>query len=60
MCGTHSTYKYIDSLQQWRCNEVLTGGTDSDLSNPPTPKLRFLLGFRSLYFVNLEKSKNFG
>ena len=32
------------------------GGTDSGPSNPPTPKFRFLLGFRSLYLENLEKS----
>ena len=46
--------------QQCRHHEVLTGGTDSGSSNPPTPKFRFLLGFRSLCFENLEKSKNFG
>ena len=48
------------SLTQWRRHEVLPGGTDSGPPNPPTPKFRFLLGFRSLYFENLEKSKVFG
>ena len=45
---------------QWRRHEVLTGGTDSGASNPPTPNFRFLIGFRSLYFENLEKFENFG
>ena len=43
--------------RQRRRHEVLIGGTDSGPSNPPTPKFRFLLGFRSLYFENIEKSK---
>ena len=38
----------------------LGGGADSGPSSPPTPKFWFLLGFRPLYFENLEKSKNFG
>ena len=45
---------------QWRRHEVLAGGTDSGPSNPHTPKFRFLIGFRSLYFENLEKFENFG
>ena len=35
------------------------GGTDSGESKTPTPKFRFLLGFRPLYFGNIGKSKNF-
>ena len=34
--------------------------TDSVESKPRTPKLRFFLGFRTLYFENIGKSKNFG
>ena len=46
------------SYSEWRRHEVLTGGgTDSGPSNPPTPKFRYFLGFRSLYFENLEKFK---
>ena len=33
------------------------GGADSGPSNPPTPKFRFPLEFRSLYFKNREKHK---
>ena len=39
---------------------ILTGGTVSGESKPPTPKFRFLLGFRPLYYGNIEKSKSFG
>ena len=50
----------LPSYEQGRRHEVLTGvGTDSGSSNPPTPKFCFLLGFRSLYFENIWKSKNF-
>ena len=38
---------------------IPTGGTDSGESKPPTPKFRFFLGFRPLYFGNVGKSGNF-
>ena len=38
---------------------ILTGETVSGESKPPTPKFRFLLGFRPLYFGNIENSKSF-
>ena len=44
---------------QGRRHEFSTGGTDSGESKPPTPKFRFLLGFRPLYFENIGKSENF-
>ena len=34
-----------------------TEGTDSGESKPPTPKFRFLLGFRTLYLGNVENLK---
>ena len=36
---------------------IATGGTVSGESKPPTPKFRFLLGFRPLYFEILENLK---
>ena len=35
------------------------GGTDSGESRPPSPKFRFLLGFRPLYFKHIGNSENF-
>ena len=34
------------------------GGADSGESKPPTPKFRFLFGFRPLYFENIGKCKS--
>ena len=39
--------------------QIPTGGTDSGETKPPTPKFRFLLGFRPLYLGNIGKSENF-
>ena len=41
-----------------RLPTVRRGGADSNESKPPTPKFRYLLGFRPLYFGNIGKSKN--
>ena len=35
----------------------MTGGTYSGEPKPSSPKFRFLLGFRPLYFGNIGKSK---
>ena len=45
------------SENQGRRYDVLTG--DSAESKPATPKLRFLFGFRPLYFGNIGKTNNF-
>ena len=57
----------IYSIYPWsraspRSFEVSTGGGGADLgeSKPTTPKFRFLLGFRPLYFGNIGKSKKNG
>ena len=48
----------LEPYYQWRRHEVLIGGGEGLWpSNPPTPKFRFLLGIRLLYFENLEKFK---
>ena len=39
-------------------DEFKLGGDGSGYSKPPTPKFRFLVGFRSLHFGNIEKSKD--
>ena len=39
--------------------QIPTGRTDPGESKPPTPKFRFFLAFRPLYFENKEKSENF-
>ena len=56
MCGTHSTYEYTDSLQQWRRHEVWTGGTDSGPSNPPTPNFDFSSDIGHFISKNLKKN----
>ena len=40
-------------------NFRLGGGVNSGESTPPTPRFRFLLGFRPLYYGTIEMSKSF-
>ena len=49
----------IFSCHQRRRHEVLFGGGGriQGQPNPPTPKILFLLGFRSLHFENVGKCK---
>ena len=39
--------------------QIPTGGAGSGESKTPTPKFRFVLGFRSFYLENIGKSENF-
>ena len=45
---------------QERRHEIFIGGRIYRHPNPPTRKIQFLLGFRSLYFENVENAKNIG